>query len=122
MEKTYLIQVKGVKESLKDFAEAYKKLESGKKIKPVEKLTFPDVETFRKFLTKRRLELLKTIRNKKVKSIKDLSKMTKRDYKSVNTDLDILKKMDLVSLEKENNKVKPHSNYDKINIEISLEA
>ncbi len=122
MKPTYIIQVKTIKESLRDFADAYKKLESGKKIKPVHKLTFPNIGVFRKFMTKRRLELLRTIKNKKPSSIKELERLTKRDYKSVNTDLDILKKNGLIQLGKQNNKVKPTVNYKEIDIKISLEA
>ena len=120
--KEFIIQVKSVKESLKDFADAYKKLQSGKQIKPVEKLTFANVDILRKFMTNKRIELLKIIKNQKPSSIKELGKLTKRDYKSINTDLNILKKVDLVSMKKKDNKVKPSVQYKEIDIKIPLEV
>ena len=120
MKKEYIVQVKSLKESLKEFAVAYKKLKSGKKIKPVEKLTFVNVDVFRKFMTNRRIELLKTIKAQKPDSIKELGRLTKRDYKSVNTDLEILRKVDLVTMRKTNNKIKPSVDYKEIDIKIPL--
>lgn len=122
MKKEYIVQVKSLKESLKDFAVAYKRLRSGKKIKPVEKLTFVNVDVFRKFMTNRRIELLKIIKNQNPTSIKELSRLTKRDYKSINIDLEILKKVDLVSMKKNNNKVVPKVDYKEIDIKIPLET
>ena len=118
--KEFIIQVQSVKESLKDFAVAYKKLQSGEKIKPVEKLTFASVEAFRKFMTNRRIELLRVIKTQKPGSIKELGRLTKRDYKSINTDLDILQKVDLVSMKKVDNKVRPSVDYKEIDIKIPL--
>ena len=122
MNKQFIIQIKGVKDSLKDFATAYTKLKKGEKIKPIEKLTFKDMNVFRKFLTNKRIELLRLIKTKKPTSIKEIEKLTKRDYKSIWTDLDILKKMDLVSIKNKNNKAVPKINYKEIDIRISLEA
>lgn len=122
MKKEYIVQVQSLKDSLKNFAVAYKKLKTGKKIKPVEKLTFVNVDVFRKFMTNKRIELLKIIKNKKPGSIKELGRITKRDYKSINTDLEILKKIDLVSMKKTNNKVVPKVDYKEIDIKIPLES
>jgi len=117
--KEYIIQIKSVKESLKDFAVYYKRLEKGK-MKPVEKLTFANVDVFRKFMTTKRIELLKVIKSKKPNSIRELGKMTHRDYKSINTDLNILNEVDLVKMKKKDNKVVPTVNYDEIDVKIVL--
>lgn len=122
MKKEFIIQIKRVKDSLKDFAVVYKKIEKGEKMGPVEKLTFTDIDVFRKFLTNKRIELLRLIKNKKPTSIKEIEKLTKRDYKSICVDLNVLKKMDLISIEKENNKSVPKINYKEIDIKITLEA
>jgi len=118
--KEFVIQVKDLKDSLGDFAETYKKLKSGEKIKPVEKLTFVDVSVFRKFMTKRRIELLRTIKKSKPESIQELGRLTKRDYKSINTDLGILSKVDLVTMKKTDHKIKPSVEYKEIDIKIPL--
>jgi len=120
--KEFVIQVKSLKDSLKHFAVAYDKLLKGQKFKPIEKFTFANVDTFRKFLTTKRLELLRIIRNKKINSINELSRITGRDYKSINTDLDVLERINLVSMEKEDHKVRPKVEFDEINVKISLEA
>jgi len=120
MKKEFVIQIQSVKDSLRDFAKVYKKLERGEKINPVEKLTFTNVNDFRKFITGKRLELLKTIKQKNPNSIQQLAKMLNRDYKSINTDLQILQKMDLVSKKRENNKTVLEVNYSEIGIKIPL--
>ena len=122
MKKEFVVQVKDLKSSLKDFAKAYKKIEKGEKIKPVEKLTFVDINVFRKFATNKRIGLLRTIREKNPKSIKVLERLTKRDYKSINTDLKVLKKLNLVDIKKKDHKSVPKVSYNEINIKIPIKA
>ena len=120
MKKEFMVQINDLKSSLKDFAATYKKLEKGEEIKPVEKLTFVNVDVFRKFATSKRLELLKIIKERKPKSIKDLERWTKRDYKSINVDLEVLRKLNLVEIVKEDHKSVPRVNYGEINVKIPL--
>lgn len=122
MKKEFIVQIKDLKSSLKDFAKTYKKLEKGEEIKPVEKLTFVDVDVFRKFATTKRIELLRIIKEKKPKSIKELERLTKRDYKSINVDIEVLKKLNLVEIKKEDHKSVPKINYDEIDVKIPLGA
>ena len=118
----FVIQIKDLSSSLRDFAKAYKKLEKGEKIKPIEKLTFVDIGVFRKFATLKRIELLRIIKEKKPRSLKELERLSKRDYKSINTDLKVLKKLNLVDIKKEDNKSVPKINYDEISIKIPISA
>jgi predicted transcriptional regulator len=118
--KEFVIQVKNVKDSLKDFADTYKKINKGEKVKPVEKLTFVDIDTFRKFATSKRIELLKVIKEKKPRSIKELGNLTKRDYKSINIDLKILQELNLVEIDKEDYRSVPKIKYDSITVKIPL--
>jgi len=118
--KEFIIQIKPLKESLKDFAKVWEKLERGEKVKPVRKLTFVDMNVFRTFATEKRIELLKIIKENKPQSIKELERLTKRDYKSINTDLEVLKKMNLVEIKKKNHKVIPNVRYKEISIKIPL--
>ena len=122
MKKEFVIQVQDLKSSLKDFAKAYKTIEKGEKIKPIEKLTFVDINVFRKFATTKRIELLKIIKDKRPESIKELERLTKRDYKSINTDLNVLRKLNLVDIKKEDNKSVPKITYNEINIKIPIGA
>jgi len=122
MKKEFVIRVKDLKSSLRDFAETYKKIKKGEKIESVEKLTFVDIDLFRKFATKKRIELLKIIKEKQPGSLKELERLTKRDYKSINTDLEVLRKLNLVEIKKEDHKTVPKINYSEINIKIPISA
>jgi predicted transcriptional regulator len=120
--KEFVIQVRSVKESLKDFADTYKNLSKGDKIKPVEKLTFVDIDTFRKFATSKRIELLKVIKEKKPRSIKELEHLTKRDYKAINIDLNILQELNLIEIDKKDYRSVPKIKYDSITVKIPLKC
>lgn len=117
------IGIKDLKTSLKDFSEAWKKLENGKKIKKEEGLYFDSIDTMRNVLTNNRLLILKTIRKNKPGSVYELAKTLNRDLKSVNQDLKLLSEIGLVALEKietERKRVIPHVDYGKILLEIPV--
>jgi len=122
MKREFIIQIKDLKGSLNDFAKTFEKLEKGEKINYVDKLTFVDIDVFRKFATNKRIELLRIIKEKKPQSIKELERLTKRDYKSINVDLEVLKKLKLVELKKEDHRAVPVIKYDEIDIKIPLNA
>jgi predicted transcriptional regulator len=117
------IGIKGLKESLKDFAETWKKLEAGKKVKKEEGIYFDSIDTMRAVLTNNRLLVLKIIRERKPNSVYELAKMLDRDLKNVNQDLRLLAEVGLVTLEKiedDKKRVIPHVDYGKILLEIPV--
>ncbi len=117
------IGIKGLKESLKDFAETWKKLEGGKKVKKEEGIYFDSINTMKVALTNSRLLILKTIRERHPQSVYELAKILGRDLKSVNQDLKLLAEIGLVTIEKaEDNgkRVIPHVDYGKILLEIPV--
>ncbi|MBI5195444.1 MAG: ArsR family transcriptional regulator [Nitrospirae bacterium] len=117
------IGIKGLKESLKDFAETWKKLESGKKVKKEEGIYFDSIDTMRAVLTNKRLQILKMIRELKPSSVYELAKILGRDLKNVNQDLKLLSDIGLVTLEKtetDKKRVVPHVDYTKILLEIPV--
>jgi predicted transcriptional regulator len=117
------IGITGLAESLKDFAAAWKKLESGKKVKRHEGIYFESIDIMRAVLTNNRLLILKTIRERKPHSVYELAKMLDRDLKNVNQDLKLLADIGLVSLEKteeDKKRVVPHVDYGKILLEIPV--
>lgn len=117
------IGIKGLKESLKDFAETWKRLESGKKVKKEEGIYFDSIDTMRAVLTNNRLLILKTIREHHPQSVYELAKILRRDLKNVNQDLRLLAKIGLVMLEKsktDKKRVIPHVDYRKILLEIPV--
>ena len=61
-------------------------------------IAFPDFETLGKVVTGARLELLAVIRQRKPKSIQELARFVKRDFKNVYQDIKILAKFELILL------------------------
>jgi len=117
------IGIKGLKESLKDFAETWKKLEAGKKVKKEESIYFDSIDTMRAVLTNNRLLILKTIRDRHPQSVYELATMLGRDSKNVNQDLKLLAGVGLVTLEKtetDKKRVMPVVGYNKIMLEIPV--
>ncbi|MBI3591876.1 MAG: MarR family transcriptional regulator [Nitrospirae bacterium] len=117
------IGIKGLKESLKDFAETWEKLEAGKKAKKEEGIYFDSIDTMRAVLTNNRLLILKIIRERQPNSVYELAKMLNRDLKNVNQDLKLLAEVGLVTLEKiedDKKRVIPHVDYGKILLEIPV--
>ena len=117
------IGIKGLKESLKDFAETWKKLEAGKKVRKEEGIYFDSIDTMRAVLTNKRLQILKVIREQKPLSVYELAKILGRDLKNVNQDLKLLSDVGLVTLEKtetDKKRVIPHVDYAKILLEIPV--
>jgi predicted transcriptional regulator len=117
------IGIKGLQESLKDFAETWKKLEAGKKVKKEEGIYFDSIDTMRAVLTNNRLLIIKTIKDNKPGSVYELAKMLGRDLKNVNQDLKMLAEIGLITLEKtetDKKRVVPHVDYCKILLEIPV--
>ena len=94
------IGIKSVREALKDFVAAGTAIERGEKVKKEKGVYFESIEGFRKALTPRRLELLHLIKEKHPKSLQELSRLAKRDIKSIVTDIKILESLDLVDVER----------------------
>jgi predicted transcriptional regulator len=93
------IGIKGLEESLQDFARAWKALESGKRIKLDKGIYFDSIDDMRSVLTNNRLLIIKAIRKHRPKSIYELAKHLRRDLKNVNQDLRLLSDIGLVTLE-----------------------
>src|SRR3989304_5656235 len=93
------IGIKRVEDSLKDFAEARKKVETRKKVTKEEGVYFESIDDMRAVLTNNRLMILKAIRENKPKSVYELSKILRRNLKNVNEDLRLLAEIGLVTLE-----------------------
>lgn len=95
----------------------------GEKVKPLIGEYFESLEAVRDFLTEKRLELWRTIRDKEPKSITDLAKLVRRDYKDVHQDVSILIVVGLVELSKPKGAttraLKPVSLADQIQLKVA---
>jgi len=86
-------------------------------------ISFQSLNQFRKFLTPKRLELLRVIRHKKPESIYELSKFVKRTPENVNTDIKFLEQLgfiDLTRIKETRQKVVPEVDYNKMRVEIPI--
>jgi len=120
--KVIKLTVTPTREVLGQFAAALGKSMKGEKVEHAG-ISFESIEGLRNVLTKRRLELLSAIRRRKPNSIYELSKILKRDLKSINTDLKVLKDNDFVELKKAGNgrqRVIPVVEFDKIDIVVMV--
>ncbi|MGK5085832.1 hypothetical protein WDW37_21290 [Bdellovibrionota bacterium FG-1] len=61
-------------------------------------ISFPDFETLGRVITGARIELLNVIRLQKPKSIQELARMVKRNFKNVHQDVQLLKEFGLIEL------------------------
>ena len=117
------IGIKGLEESFQDFAQAWKALESGKRIKREKGIYFESIDTMRGVLTNNRLLILKAIRKHNPKSVYELAKLLRRDIKNINQDLRLLSDIGLVTLEAtevDRKRVTPQVDYTKIVLEITV--
>src|SRR3989337_2913814 len=94
------IGIKSVKDFLDDFVKTGEAIERGEKVKPEKGLYFESIEGFRKALTPKRLELLHLIREKQPGSIQELTRLSKRDIKSVATDITLLEELGLIDMKR----------------------
>ncbi len=103
----------------KEFIEAWHRAEKDKIKVPEERLYFLDPVTFFRVLSKRRIALLQVLHSHGSASIRQLSKILKRDYKNVYQDVQLLKQVGLICQDKTKKIYVP---WDKINAEIPLAA
>jgi predicted transcriptional regulator len=64
-------------------------------------------EELTRLFTKEKLRIMRTIRESKPKTVKELAKILKREVSAVSRDLKILEDMGIVRLERKGRKVKP---------------
>ena len=124
--KNITVDIKPLKDVLKEAAEVMGKIKKGKAVKPRKGLSFGNVESFREFFTPKRIELLQVIRHKHPKSVYELAKLTNREIKSVVTDIKILEKYGLIDTKrlavkgKAGYRVMPIFDYDKLTVDIAM--
>jgi predicted transcriptional regulator len=96
--KTVTFTTESFRESLMRFEETFKAVQAGRQVEPQELVGFTSLEAARNFLTRERLGLLRTIKSRHPNSIYELAKMTGRDLKNVQQDIQILERHGLVRI------------------------
>tara|TARA_Y100000310_G_scaffold342208_1_gene444295 strand:+ start:520 stop:852 length:333 start_codon:yes stop_codon:yes gene_type:complete len=74
---------------------------------PNNAIVFTDAKLARKMLTPRKAELLEIIKISKPESLKELATITKRKKQAIERDIQDLKDMEVISLERTGRKVRP---------------
>jgi predicted transcriptional regulator len=122
--KTVTFTIEPFAESLKRFKDAFKAVQAGRHIEPQEIVGFTSLEAARNFLTRERLALLHTVRNRHPNSIYELAKMRGRDLKNVQEDVRILEQHGLMQIAKRargSRKVKvPRVPFEEIALRIAI--
>ncbi len=114
------IEIKSLNEALKEAGEVFEQLSRGEIVKKKRAIYFSNLKEMRKVLTEKRLELLKTIKDKRPTSVYELSKVLNRDLKNVLQDLTYLKELGLVEVTETKDKKIPVVTYDKIAFEVAI--
>ena len=118
--KKIFVGVRPLEDILKEAGETFDDLAKGKAVKHKRAIYFASLKEMRRVLTERRLEILKTIRDRKPSSVYELAKMLDRDLKNVLQDLAYLEELGIVSVTETGVKKVPHFDYDRISIEVAV--
>lgn len=97
MNRDFKVKIEREEEFFSDLIEQAKKIDQGIiPEKPVERVSFPDMETFYRFCTPKRLQLLQELHKVGCVSINALAKHLHRHYKNVFSDVKTLETAGLV--------------------------
>jgi predicted transcriptional regulator len=113
------IGIRSTDEVLREAADTMKSVAEGKKVRPKgRRLFFTSPEALRRFLTPKRLELIRLIRERCPGSINELAVFAHRDFKRVYEDIMSLSEAGLVELVKDNGRKKAPRVADELRLEI----
>lgn len=114
--------VRPLEEDFEEVVDAFRKVERREEFKD-EKIVVENLDDLRRILTPERIRILQVIKNRKPRSIYDLSKLLGRDRSAVMRDLEYLSKLGFVEFREEKKKrksKKPIVPYDEIEISIPV--
>ncbi len=118
-DKKVKIGMRRTDEVLGEAADTMKSVAAGKKVRPKgHRLFFTSPEALRRFLTPKRLELIRLVRKRRPSSINELAVLARRDFKRVYEDIMSLSKAGLVDLAKDNGRKKAPRVADELWLEI----
>ena len=113
------IGIRDFDETLDEAAKTAKAAVAGKKVKPKgQRLFFTSPEALRRFLTPKKLELIRLIRKRHPSSINELAALAHRDFKRVYQDVKSLTDAGLVDLTKNGGRKTAPRVADELHLEI----
>ena len=96
--KTIRVRIKSVDDALDDAVGVMRAILAKKKVQKRYGQYFESLEAVRAALTETRLALLRLIRERKPKSVAELARMAKRDFKAVYRDVEALRDLGLIEV------------------------
>jgi predicted transcriptional regulator len=114
------IEIRTLDSAFQEAAESFEKIAEGKRVKGKTALYFSNIKDLRKVLTEKRLELLKTIKDRKPSSIYELARMVDRDLKNVLQDVGYLKEIGMIDIAETGDKKTPTVDYDILSLEVAI--
>jgi predicted transcriptional regulator len=115
------IGIRSTDDVLREAAETMKSVAAGKKVEPKgHRLFFTSPEALKRFLTPKRLELIRLIRKRQPRSINELAGIAHRDFKRVYEDVQSLAHAGLVDLANDKGRSKIPRVADELHLEIVL--
>jgi predicted transcriptional regulator len=114
------IEIKTLDGALKEAAESFEKISQGQRVKGKTALYFSNIRDLRKVLTEKRLELLKTVKDRKPSSIYELARMVDRDLKNVLQDVGYLQEIGMIDIAETKDKKIPTVGYDVLSLEVAI--
>ena len=113
------VAIRSTDEVLKEAAETMERVARGKRVKPKgHRLFFTSPEALRRFLTPKRLEVIRLIRERRPDSINQLAALAHRDFKRVYEDVMSLAGAGLVDLGKGKSRKRAPRVADELRLEI----
>lgn len=118
------LYIKKTAEFKKKINKELKEIDIGKaKNLKEDSISFQSLDQLRKFLTPKRLELLRVIKHKKPSSMYELAKLVDRTSENVSTDIKFLEQLGFVEVDRIHDirkKSVPEVTYDKMTLEITM--
>ncbi|MDP2604785.1 MAG: hypothetical protein Q8S00_19695 [Deltaproteobacteria bacterium] len=113
------IGIRDFDETLQETAETVRAVSARKKVKPKgHRLFFTSPEALRRFLTPKRIELIRLIRKRQPSSISELAALAHRDFKRVYEDIISLTEAGMVDLAKDKGRKTAPRVADELRLEI----
>ena len=111
--------IRSTDDVLREAAETMKSVAEGKKVRPKgHRIFFTNPEALRRFLTPKRLELIRLVRKPRPGSINELAAFARRDFKRVYEDIMSLAEAGLVELAENKGRKKAPRVADELRLEI----
>ncbi|MBI5884161.1 MAG: hypothetical protein HZB91_13785 [Elusimicrobia bacterium] len=118
------IGIKSEPEAMREFATAFDAAQKRLPVKVGEEVSFTSLEAARNFLTPKRLQAIRLIKEKAPESIYRLAKLAGRSFPSMLRDVNLLSRHGLVKLRRipasPRRSVHPEVGYDAINLWIGI--